>query len=66
MHINQNETYFKPRTYIDICVKSNIKDPRFKADDCMMISKYKKSFAKVYSPIWSEGVFVIKKVKKLN
>ena len=35
----------------------------FKVGDHVRICKYKKSFAKGYTPNWSEEVFVIKKVK---
>ena len=43
--------------------KTNDKDPKFKVGDRVRISKYKKIFAKGYTPNWSEEVFVIKKVK---
>ena len=46
--------------------KNNEKDPKFEIGDIVIISKYKNSFAKVYTPNWSEEVFVIKKVKILN
>ena len=39
------------------------KDPKFKVGDHVRISKYKNTFAKGYTPNWSEEVFVIKKVK---
>ena len=42
---------------------SNDKNPKFKVRDHVRISKYKNIFAKGYTPKWSEGVFVIKKVK---
>ena len=38
------------------------KDPQFKVDDCVRISKHKNIFAKVYTPKWSE-VFVINEIK---
>ena len=41
----------------------NDKDPKFKVDDHVRISKYKNIFAKGYTPNWSEEVFVIKEVK---
>ena len=50
-------------TYIDSMQHSNDKDPKFKVGDHVRISKYKNIFAKEYTPNWSEGVFVIKKVK---
>ena len=53
----------KPNTYIDSSKEINNKDPKFKICDIVRISKYKKIFAKVYTPNWSEEDFVIKKVK---
>ena len=43
-------------------MRSN-KYPKFKVDDHVRISKYKNIFAKGCTSIWSEEVFVIKKVK---
>ena len=43
--------------------KMNDKVPKFKFGDHSRISKYKNIFAKGYTPIWSEKVFVIKKIK---
>ena len=40
-----------------------IKILNFKAGDHVRISKYKNTFAKEYTPNWSEEVFVNKKVK---
>ena len=58
----------KENTYIDSMEwhsnkEVNDKDPKFKADDHVRISKYKKIFAKAYTQNWSEKVFVIKKAK---
>ena len=53
----------KDNTYIDFKKIIDNKDPKFKVDDHVRISKYKNIFAKGYMPNWSEGVFVIKKVK---
>ena len=54
----------KDNTYIDsVELRSNEKDPKFKVGDHVRISKYKNIFAKGYTQIWSEEVFVIKKVK---
>ena len=50
-------------TYIDSSKEMNNKDPKFKIGDLVRISKYKKLFAKGYTPNLSEEVFVIKKVK---
>ena len=41
----------------------NRKDPKFKIGDHVRISKYKKDFAKGYTPNWSEEVFVVSKIK---
>ena len=41
----------------------NKKDPKFKVGDHVRISKYKNIFAKGYTGNWSEGVFVVSKIK---
>ena len=41
----------------------NKKDPKFKVGDHVRISKYKKIFAKGYTPNWSEEIFVVSKNK---
>ena len=53
----------KGNTYIDFVKAVDNKDPKFKVGDHVRISKYKNIFAKGFAPNWSEGVFVIKKVK---
>ena len=53
----------KSNIYIDSSKEINDKDPIFKIGDIVRISKYKNTFAKGYTPSWSEEVFVIKKVK---
>ena len=53
----------KSYIYIDSSKEINDKNPKFKIGDNVRISKYKNVFAKGYTPIWSEEVFVIKKVK---
>ena len=53
----------KYNTYIDFKKEVNNKDKKFKVGDQVRISKYKNTFAKGYTPKWSEEVFVIKKVK---
>ena len=68
-----NNTYHTAIKMKPINVKANIHintdkeinntDPKFKVGDHIRISKYKNIFAKGYTPNWSEGVFVIKKVK---
>ena len=44
----------KYNTYIDFKKENNNKDPKFKVDDHVRISKYKNTFAKGYMPNWSE------------
>ena len=53
----------KDNTYIDFEKDFNNKNPKFKIGDHVRTSKYKKFFAKGYTPNWSEEDFVIKKVK---
>ena len=53
----------KINVYINADKEVNDKSSKFKVGDHVRISKYKKSFAKGYTPNWSEEVFVIKKVK---
>ena len=53
----------KYNTYINTDKEINNKDPKFKVGDRVSISKYKNTFAKGYTPNWSEEAFVIKKVK---
>ena len=43
--------------------ESNQKDPKLKEGDLVRISKYKNIFAKIYTPNWSEKIFVVKKIK---
>ena len=49
--------------YIDFKKEVNDKDPKFKVGDHITTTKYKSTFAKGYTPNWSEEVFVIKKFK---
>ena len=62
--IKLKPTDVKDNTYIDFGKEVNDNDPKFKVGDHMKISKYKNMFAKVYTPNWSEEVFVIKKIRK--
>ena len=50
-------------SYVKYNKDSNKKDPKFKVDDYVRISKYKNIFAKGYTPNWSEEVFVTSKIK---
>ena len=51
----------KLSTYFDFGIENNDKDRKFKVGNHVKISKYKNTFAKDYTPNWSEEVFVIKK-----
>ena len=42
---------------------SNEKDPKFKVSYHVRTSKYKNTFAKGYTPNWSEEIFIVKKIK---
>ena len=53
----------KDNAYIASGKEVNDKDPKFKVDDHVRISRYKNIFSKGYTPNWSEEVFVIKEVK---
>ena len=58
----------KPKDVKDDCSikyveESNKKDPKFKIDDHVRISKYKNMFSKGYLPNWSEEDFVINKIQ---
>ena len=41
----------------------NEKDPKFKVDDHVRISKYKNVFGKGYTSNWLEKVFIINKIE---
>ena len=66
-----NKTYYKAIKMKPIDVKSdsfaeyneesNEKDPRFKIEYHVSISKYKNIFAKGYATNWSEEIFLVKK-----
>ena len=56
----------KDNTYIDFKKEVNDKDPKFKVDDHVRISKYKSIFAKGYTPNWSEEVFKYLGKKAIN
>ena len=70
---NYNNTYHanikmkpidvKSNSYTEYNVDCNEKDYKFKVGDHVRISKYKKVFAKGYTPNWSEEVFIISKIK---
>ena len=54
----------KSDSYIESSKEINVKNPKFKIDDIVRISKYQNIFAKDYTPNWSEETIVTKKVKK--
>ena len=53
----------KSYSFVEYNEESNKKDPKFKVDDHVRISKYKNIFAKGYASNWSEKTFVVKKIK---
>ena len=53
----------KDNAYINIDKEVNDKKPKFKVGDHVRISKYKKFFAKGYTPNWPEKSFVIQEIK---
>ena len=52
----------KDNTYINIGKDVNDEGPKFQVGDHVRISKYKNIFVKVYTPNWSEELFVIKEI----
>ena len=50
--------YVNLSIFIDFGVKNNDKGTKYKVGDRVRISKYKNIFAKVYTPNWTEEVFV--------
>ena len=53
----------KNASFAEYNEESNEKDPKFKVDEHVRISKFKNVFAKRHTPNWSEEVFVIRKIK---
>ena len=53
----------KDNAYINFEKEINDRDTKFEVGDHVGISKYKKDFAKGYTPNWPEEVFVISKIK---
>ena len=49
--------------YVEYSEETNNKISKVKVGDNVRISKYKKAFAKAYTPNWSEEVFVVNKVQ---
>ena len=50
-------------SYAEYSEDFNKKGPKFKVNDHVRISKYKKCFAKRYVPNWSEEVFIVNEIK---
>ena len=50
-------------SYVSYNEYPNEKDPKVNVGDHIRISKYKKIFAKRYTPNWSEDVFVISTIR---
>ena len=50
-------------SYVECNEESNKKDPKFKVNVHVRISKYKNIFAKGYIPNWSEEVFIVNEIK---
>ena len=61
--IKMKPTDVKSDSFAKYNRESNKKDPKFKVNDHVRISKFKSTFAKGYAPNWSEEIFVIKKIK---
>ena len=50
-------------SHVEYNENSNKRNPKFKIDDLVRISKYGKNFAKGYTPNWSEEVFIVNGIK---
>ena len=61
--IKMKPTDVKDNTYIDSIKQVNDNDPKFKVGNHVRISKYKNTFAKDYTPNWSEEVLTISEIK---
>ena len=56
----------KVNSFAEYNAEYNEKDPKFKINDHLRVSKYKNIFAEEYGPNWSKEIFVIKKIKILH
>ena len=54
----------KKDSFAEYNEESNEKDPKLKINEHVRISEYKNTFAKGYTPNWTEEIFVVKKNKK--
>ena len=52
-------------SYAEYNENFNKKNPKFKVGDHVRVSKYKKMFAKGYTPNWSEDVLVVSKIENI-
>ena len=59
--LKHNTIDLKSDSFVEYNEESNEKDPKFKVNDRVRISKYKNIFAKGYALNWSEEIFVVKK-----
>ena len=50
-------------SYVEYNEEANKKNPKFKVNDHVRISKYKNIFTKGYVPNWSEEVFIVNEIK---
>ena len=55
----------KDNTFINTDKEVNDNNPKFNVGDHTRISKYKNTFAKGYTPNFSEEIFVIKEIKNI-
>ena len=55
----------KSDSFAEYHEESNEKDPKFKVNDYVRISKYKNIFAKGYAPNWSKEILDVKKIKNV-
>ena len=69
MRVNLLSIKMKPKNVTNnsfaFSEESDKKSPKFKVGDRVRISKYKKVFAKGYTPNWSKEIFAVKKVKNV-
>ena len=61
--MKMNPIHVTPNSYAEYSEDSNKKDPKFKVEDCVRVSKYKSIYAKIYVPNCSEEVFAVNKIK---
>ena len=47
-------------------IETNLKAPKFKVNDRVIITNYKNTFSKGYTENWSREIFIINSVLKTN